>query len=263
MVEFEIRELGHPDELKDVIKLQAIVGGLPPADTMSPITLTALSMDRPRVGWVLGAYHGQKMIAFLIALGMAEPNAAYGHMVGVHPEYQNSRVGLQILQRNFDLFRKEGISRCYTTFEPLESRNAHIYINRLGGQGIAYKKAHYYIDSGIHQGLPQDRLLVELDVNRNQTRGRETPLKDVLDRYPIVSPKNMPEAQVVLLEIPVDLRRLQAENPASALAYRMDTRAAFEEYLGNGGMVVEAFLSDLSNEKQRSFYLLCKPGTPY
>jgi hypothetical protein len=46
-VEFEIRELRHPDELKDVVGLQALVGGLPPEDTMSPITLTALSMNRP------------------------------------------------------------------------------------------------------------------------------------------------------------------------------------------------------------------------
>ena len=52
MVEYDIRELSQPDELKDVIKLQAIVGGLPPEDTMSPITLTALSMDRARTGTV-------------------------------------------------------------------------------------------------------------------------------------------------------------------------------------------------------------------
>jgi len=148
-VEFEIRKLRHPDELKDVIKLQAMVGGLPPGDTMSPITLTALTIDPPCVGWVLGAFHDQKMISFIISFATAEPDAAYGHMLGVLQEYQNSSVGLQMLQRTFELFRKDGISRCYTTFEPLESRNAYIYLNRLGGRGIAYKEAHYYIDSGL------------------------------------------------------------------------------------------------------------------
>ena len=264
MVEFEIRELNHPDELKDVIKLQEIVGGLPSADTMSPITLTALTIDRPRVGWVLGAFHDQKMISFIISLATAEPDAAYGHMLGVRREYQNSSVGFQMLQRNFDLFRKEGISRCYTTFEPLESRNAHIYLNRLGGHGVAYKKAHYYIDSGIHQGMPQDRLLVELDVEYNPAQDRKlTSLANVLDRYPIVSPERMPEVQAVLLEIPGDLRRFQEEDPASALAYCMRTRTVFEEYLDNRGMVAEAFLSDVMNEKRRSFYLLCKHGFSY
>jgi predicted GNAT superfamily acetyltransferase len=91
------------------------------------------------------------MISFLIAFGTAEPDAALGHMVGVHPDYRNSSVGLQILRRNFEQFERDGIRRCYTTFEPLESRNAHIYINRFGGRGVAYKKAHYYIDSGLHQ----------------------------------------------------------------------------------------------------------------
>jgi len=262
-VEFEIRELRHPEELKDVINLQAIVGGLPPADTMSPITLTALSIDGPRVGWLLGAYHDQKMIAFLVSLATAEPGAAYGHMLGVHPEYQNSSVGFQMLERNFEFFKEEGISRCYTTFEPLESRNAHIYINRLGGHGISYKKAYYYIDSGIHHGMPQDRLLVELDVNRGLTQNRETSLEDILRRYPIAFPENMPDAEAVLLEIPGDLRRLQDEDPDSALAYRMSTRTVFEEYLENRGMVVEDFLSDVLNEKRRSFYILCKHGFLY
>ncbi len=263
-MEIEIRELSHPDELKDVIQLQAMVGGLPPADTMSPITLTALTIDRPRVGWALGAFHDQKMISFLISLATAEPGAAYGHMLGVHPEYQNGSVGFQMLHRNFELFRKEGISRCYTTFEPLESRNAYIYLNRLGGHGIAYKKAHYYIASGIHQGMPQDRLLVELDVKYDPSQDPElTSQENVLDRYPIVSPESMPEAQAVLLEIPGDLRRLQEEDPTSALAFRMRTRTVFEEYLDHRGMVVEAFLSDVINEKRRSFYLLCKHGFSY
>jgi len=259
-VEFEIRKLSHPDDLKDVIKLQAMVGGLPPADTMSPITLTALTIDHPRVGWVLGAFHDQKMISFIISLATAEPDAAYGHMLGVLQEYQNSRVGLQMLQRNFDLFRKDGILRCYTTFEPLESRNAYIYLNKLGGNGIAYKKSHYYIDSGLHQGMPQDRLLVELDVKYNPDPSRtSTSLKNVLDRYPIVTPESMSEARVVLVEIPGDLRRLQKEDPASALAWRMNTRAVFEEYLNSRGMAAVEFFSDVLNGKRRSFYLLSRP----
>ena len=256
---FEIRELSHPDELKEVIKLQAMVGGLPPRDTMSPITLTALTMDRPRVGWVLGAFHDQKMISFIISLATAEPGAAYGHMLGVLKEYRDSSVGLQMLQRNFELFRQSGIFRVYTTFEPLESRNAYIYLNKLGGRGIAYKKAHYFIDSDLHRGMPQDRFLVELDLEYDPAQGRESAsLEDVLDRYPIVSLGCMPEAQAVLVEIPGDLHRLQAEDSASALAWRMNTRAVFQEYMENRGMVAKEFSSDVLDGKRRSFYRLCR-----
>lgn len=258
-MEYEIRELSHPDELKDVIKLQAIVGGLPPEDTMSPITLSALTMGHPRVGWVQGAFHDQKMISFVISLATAEPDAAYGHMLGVLPEYRDSSVGLEMIQRNYELLRRDGILRCYTTYEPLESRNAYIYLNKFGGRGIAYKKAHYYIDSGLHHGMPQDRLLVEMDVTYDPASGRESvSLSEVMGRYPIVTSESMPEAQAVLVEIPGDLRRLQAEDPAAALAWRMNTRAVFEEYQDNRGMVVEEFLSDVSDGKRRSFYLLCR-----
>ena len=96
------------------------------------------------------------------------------------------------------------------------------------------------------------------------TQDREqTSLADFLDRYPIASPESMPEARAVLLEIPGDLRRLQEEDPASALAHRMGTRTVFEEYLDHRGMVAEVFLSDGMNEKRRSFYLLCKHGFSY
>ena len=226
---------------------------------MSPITLSALTMKRPRVGWVLGAFHGQKMISFVISLATAEPDAAYGHMLGVLPEYQNGSVGLQMLQHNFELFRRDGILRCYTTYEPLESRNAYIYINKMGGRGIVYKKAHYYIDSGLHHGMPQDRLLVDLDVNYDLSQSREAAsLQEAMNRYPIVTSESMPEAEAVLVEIPGDVHRLLDKDPAAALVWRMNTRTLFEEYLDNRGMVVEEFLSDVSDGKRRSFYLLCR-----
>ncbi len=55
-MEFEYREIDK-HEIDEFIELQAIVGGLPPRDTMSPITLGAMSMKDPRVGWLNGAFH--------------------------------------------------------------------------------------------------------------------------------------------------------------------------------------------------------------
>jgi len=69
----------------------------------------------------------------------------------------------------------------------------------------------------------------------------------------------MPEADAVLVEIPSDVHRLLDEDPAAALAWRMNSRAIFEEYLDNRRMVVEEFLSDISDGKRRSFYMLRKP----
>jgi predicted GNAT superfamily acetyltransferase len=111
--------------------------------------------------------------------------------------------------------------------------------------------------------MPQDRLLVELDVDKVLTRNKDDSPGHAPDRYPIATPENMPEAQAVLVEIPPDLRRLQAEDPASALDYRMRTRTVFEEYLDRRDMTAEAFFSEVLNEKRRSFYLLCEHGFSY
>jgi len=259
-MDFEIRELRHPDELEDVIRLQAEVGGLPPKDTMSPITLTALTLDHPRTGWVLGAYHDGIMISFIIGLATTESGVAYGHMFGVREAYRDRGVGLQMVLRIHDAYRQSGIRKVYSSFEPLESRNAHLYLNKLGGRCVQYKTAYYHLDSGLHHGMPQDRFLLETDIDNAHTGKPEFgSLSDVLDRFPTASPEHMPEADAVLVEIVGDLRRVQVEDPGRALAWRMNTRPIFEEYINNRGMVADHFFSDRLDGEQRGFYLLRKP----
>ena len=92
-MELEIRNLHSPEEMEELIRLQAIVGGLPPKDTMSPITLTALSMEKPRTGWVMGAFLQGRMVGFNLVMATTEPNLAYGHMLGVLPEYRDAGRG--------------------------------------------------------------------------------------------------------------------------------------------------------------------------
>ena len=258
-MDFDIRELNRPEELEDVIKLQAVVGGLPPKDTMSPITLSALTLDRPRTGWVLGAYHDGEMISFIISFATAEPGVAYGHMLGVLEAYRDSGVGLQMVRQSYELYRQSGIRRVYSTFEPLESRNAHLYLNKLGGRCVRYKTDHYLLDSGLHHGMPQDRFLLELDLEGVRTQSRESvSLRNLLDRFPIASPERMPETDALLVEIVGDLRLVQAEDPDLALAWRMNTRTIFQEYINNRGMAAEQLFSDILDGKRRSFYLLRK-----
>jgi len=57
---------------------------------------------------------------------------------------------------------RRDIRRIEWTFDPLETKNAHFNINRLGAISRAYIPNFYGITtSPLHRGLPTDRLLVE------------------------------------------------------------------------------------------------------
>ncbi|MBI4775480.1 MAG: hypothetical protein HY788_15125 [Deltaproteobacteria bacterium] len=142
----------------------------------------------------------------------------------------------------------------------MESRNAHLYLNKLGGRCVQYKTDYYHLDSGLHRGMPQDRFLLEMDIEDARTRDRESAsLRDALDRFPTASRECMPEADALLVEIVGDVRRVQAEDQDQALAWRMNTRPIFLEYINNRGMVADQLFSDTLDGKRRSFYLLRKP----
>jgi predicted GNAT superfamily acetyltransferase len=83
-------------------------------------------------------------------------------MTGVLPEDRDRKIG-----RGLKLFqREEALSRDIRliewTFDPLETRNAHFNLNRLGAIVRTYIPNFYGITtSPLHRNLPTDRLLAE------------------------------------------------------------------------------------------------------
>jgi predicted GNAT superfamily acetyltransferase len=115
-------------------------------------------------GQVLGAFDGPTMIGFTMALVGIHNTMPYlhSHMTGVLPEYRDRKIG-----RSLKLFqREEALSRDIRliewTFDPLETRNAHFNLNRLGAIVRTYIPDFYGITtSPLHRNLPTDRLLAE------------------------------------------------------------------------------------------------------
>lgn len=254
-MDLEIRKLSRPEEFEEVIGLQAQVWGLSPKDTMSPITLTALAQDYPRTGWVLGGYLGEEMVGFAVVIATSEPDLVYGHMLGVLKEYRDSGVGMQLNNHLFALLERQGVRRICWTFEPLESRNAHVYLNKLGGKAISYHRAHFYLEAGPDSGLPLDRFLFMLELGQRRDRSRELePLAQALAAYPLALPGQVPEAEAVLVEIPPDLHGLLESDLAAAARFRADTRQVLEECLNARGMVADRLYSGQIEGQRRSFY---------
>src|SRR5947209_660808 len=83
-------------------------------------------------------------------------------MLAVRESYRNSGLGrrLKLAQREDAL--KRGFELIEWTFDPLEIKNAHLNIFRLGVVVRRYSINHYgYTSSVLHRGLPTDRLTAE------------------------------------------------------------------------------------------------------
>jgi predicted GNAT superfamily acetyltransferase len=115
-------------------------------------------------GQVLGAFDGPTMVGFTMALVGVRDKTPYlhSHMTGVLPEYRDRKIGraLKLFQREEALSRD--IRLIEWTFDPLETRNAHFNLNRLGAIVRTYIPDFYGVTtSPLHRNLPTDRLLAE------------------------------------------------------------------------------------------------------
>jgi len=115
-------------------------------------------------GQVLGAYDGHHLIGYTLAVAALRNGAPYlhSHMTGVHTSYRDRGVGrmLKLFQRDEALGRD--IRLIEWTFDPLEMRNAHFNLNRLGAICRRYLPNLYGITtSPLHRGLATDRLVAE------------------------------------------------------------------------------------------------------
>jgi len=115
-------------------------------------------------GQVLGAFDGTTMVGFTMALVGIHNATPYlhSHMTGVLPDYRDRKIGraLKLFQREEALSRD--IRLIEWTFDPLETRNAHFNLNRLGAIVRTYIPNFYGITSSpLHRNLPTDRLLAE------------------------------------------------------------------------------------------------------
>src|SRR6516225_2883840 len=127
--------LVHPlhtlDEFRRCVQIAREVWGDSDLDTEPYVTLVIADHTG---GQVLGAFDGDLMVGFTKAyVGLhGQKPYLHSHMTGVLPSHRNRRVGryLKLFQRE-DALRR-GIRLVEWTFDPLETKNAHFNINRLG-----------------------------------------------------------------------------------------------------------------------------------
>src|SRR5918912_74714 len=163
----EIRECATIEELDECVRLQREAFGLPEIE-LSP--LRHLIVTRKAGGWTLGAFAGDRMVGFvhhLIAVRADDEITGYSHMMAVALDYQNKGVGARLKWAQRERALGEGRRLINWTWDPMQARNAHFNLNRLGVTVRAYAVNFYGTDyitlgqadlEGKGLGIDSDRL---------------------------------------------------------------------------------------------------------
>ncbi len=159
--EIQIRKCTTLPDFHRSVEIQRAVWGESDLETEPYTTFVVANQTG---GQVLGAFDGPTMVGFTMALVGVRGKTPYlhSHMTGVLPEYRNRKIGraLKLFQREEALSRD--IRLIEWTFDPLETRNAHFNLNRLGAIVRTYIPDFYGVTtSPLHRNLPTDRLLAE------------------------------------------------------------------------------------------------------
>lgn len=254
-------ELRHITSQKDIdacIKLQQLIWGLDDIGTTSPITLKALTMTKPEMGVLLGAFDRDRLLGFSLTMGTLEPHTAYGHMLGVSPEHQNQGIGRSIQLAVQNELLKRDITRMYWTFEPLESRNSYLYLNKIGGVVTAYEQNYYHVENQMQKDLPLDRMVLSLNLTSPNISQKRLTLEEAERLYPVATPASMPKTPEVLVPIPTDISTLIENYPQKALQVRLESRAIFTEYINNRGYKGVHVINEQSGSSPTSYFMLKK-----
>jgi predicted GNAT superfamily acetyltransferase len=167
-----IREISAHDELEEAVRLQRLIWGFEDVDLL-PLRLFVVATKIG--GHVLGAFDGDRMIGFSLAIPGLKPGGDiywHSHMMGVLREYRNQGVGRALKLRQKEDALARGIKLIEWTFDPLELKNAYLNIEKLGVIVRRYVLNQYgNTSSPLHKGIPTDRCVAEwhLDLESRPT----------------------------------------------------------------------------------------------
>ena len=161
MSDITIRLLHSLDDFHRCVQIARAVWSDAELDTEPVVTYV---IAHHTGGQILGAFDGETMVGFTKAYVGLHDQIPYlhSHMAAVLPEHRNRHIGRQLKLAQRDDALRRGLRLIEWTFDPLETKNAHFNINRLGAISRRYIPNFYGITtSPLHRGMPTDRLLVE------------------------------------------------------------------------------------------------------
>jgi predicted GNAT superfamily acetyltransferase len=243
-----IRTCSGFDELEACVQLQVETWGYDDSDV---IPRRAFLVTQKIGGQVIGAFdtaipgtspqgEPKSLVGFAMSLpgvktGCGDPKPyLHSHMLAVREAYRNRGLGAQIKLEQ----RREALSRgiCHMewTFDPLEIKNAHLNIQKLGAMARRYHVNFYGVSSSrLQGGLPTDRLVAEWCLNSPRVTA-------ILEGRPRAA-CNIEER----ISVPGSIYRWKATkaDQERAMAVQLENRGRFLDAFGRG-LAVLGFARD-------------------
>jgi predicted GNAT superfamily acetyltransferase len=234
----EVRHCHGLAEFDTCIQLQRHVWAGADIDVV-PLPLFVVAAETG--GQVLGAFAGDRMVGFTLAVAGVRSGKAFlhSHMTAVLEGYRDRHIGrrLKLFQRDDALAR--GIDLVEWTFDPLEIKNAYFNLMRLGAIARRLLPNCYGITSSpLHGGLPTDRLVAEwwllsprvekilAGTREGAGVARQTPL-------PFGGAAARGE-RLARIKVPARIVEIKQENPAKAARMQNEIREHFQSWFARG-----------------------------
>ena len=249
-----IRDIETTDELHEVEQLQREIWGVSELDVVPAL---ALRPQKEVGATLIGAFAGGRMIGFVFGFPgiLNGETIIHSDMLGVSSEYRSQNVGylLKLAQRSAAL--KLGVKRITWTFDPLQSRNAHLNFSKLGVIADRYLINYYGETSSFLHRAGTDRLWVSWLLDRERAVSQVN-----LDEIPALI-RVSPNGEPVVNTDNTDNRQLIIEIPGEANPelWREPTRAAFTGALNAGYIIKDFYVVERDAQKIGAYFLTRDP----
>jgi predicted GNAT superfamily acetyltransferase len=222
-VEITVRPCSGLSEFATCIEIERAVWGSADIDVV-PLPLFVVAADTG--GQVLGAFAGDRMIGFTLAIAGVHGRKPFlhSHMTAVLRSFRNQGAARKLKQFQRQEALDRGIDVIEWTFDPLEVRNAHFNF-RLGALVRRFIPNMYGVTtSPLHGGLPTDRLVAEWHLRSARVRRALSDKRSRKSRG----------KEYARIRVPVDFEKIRATKPEEAAHLQAEVRQEFEHWLVSG-----------------------------
>lgn len=222
----EIRLLKAQEEYRAAEQFQLDVWGFEPSE-ITPST--ELIVAQKHGGLVMGAFDASGRMAGFLFGWVGRRNGKvyhYSRMTGVIREQRDAGLGFRLKQEQRRWALEQGFDLVCWTFDPLQSRNGHFNLQKLGVISREYL-VNFYGENSSHfnRGLDTDRFQAEWWIGSPRVARR---------MEGEVSP---PPESGVRVEIPPDIDVTKERDLEEARRWRARSREQLRSEMAAGGVV--------------------------
>lgn len=241
-----IRDIDTLAEMRQVEVLQKEIWGVEDLEVFPALALRPL---KELGGILIGAFKDRELVGFVFGFpGIIEGETViHSDMLAVRPEFRSLSLGFLLKLAQRDEALRLGVNKVTWTFDPLQSRNAHLNFAKLGVTSNRYEIDFYgETTSFLHEGST-DRLWVTWDLNSVRVKERLANAGEIEEQVPVAAGKlisiaadGTPEmelattAATLLIEIP-----MTGISKPTRYDWRVATREAFTLAVESGYEVRE------------------------